>query len=156
MSIILDGTTGITTPDVTADSYTGPLNVSASAPDNSVVVDVSGNLLVGGTTVRDSAKITNEFTTGSNGLALYCVANINAVDFAVFRANADGFIAHELAEVCPSAVVGDKDTIDSDGNPKYQSVDTSFLVATLTAAIQELNAKVDAQAAEIAALKGTV
>jgi hypothetical protein len=38
-------------------------------------------------------------------------------------------------------------------NPKYQMVDTSFLVATLTAAIQELKAIVDAQALEIATLK---
>jgi hypothetical protein len=49
MSIVLNGTTGITTPDVTSDSYTGALAVNASAPDNSVVVDASGNLLVGTT-----------------------------------------------------------------------------------------------------------
>ena len=66
----------------------------------------------------------------------------------------DGFVAHELAEVCPHAVTGEKDAVDADGNIIPQSVDTSFLVATLTAAIQELNAKVEAQAAEIAALKG--
>jgi hypothetical protein len=69
-------------------------------------------------------------------------------------ADGEGFIAHELGEVCPQAVVGQKDAVDADGNPVYQGVDTSFLVATLTAAIQELNAKVEAQAAEIAALKG--
>jgi hypothetical protein len=55
----------------------------------------------------------------------------------------EGFIAHELAEVCPQAVVGTKDAVDEDGNPKYQGIDTSFLVATLTAAIQELKAEVD-------------
>jgi hypothetical protein len=49
----------------------------------------------------------------------------------------EGFIAHELAEVCPQAVVGTKDAVDEDGNPKYQGIDTSFLVATLTAALQE-------------------
>jgi hypothetical protein len=73
-----------------------------------------------------------------------------------------GFIAHELAEVVPDCVVGEKDAVetytDEDGNEqtriKPQGIDTSFLVATLTAAIQELNAKVEAQAAEIAALKG--
>jgi len=54
-----------------------------------------------------------------------------------------GFIAHELAEVCPDAVTGEKDAVDSEGNPKYQGVDTSFLVATLTAAIQELKAEFD-------------
>ena len=48
-----------------------------------------------------------------------------------------GFIAHELQEVVPDCVSGEKDEVDADGNPKYQSVDTSFLVATLTAAVQE-------------------
>ena len=66
-----------------------------------------------------------------------------------------GFIAHELSEVVPDAVSGEKDAVDAEGNPRYQGVDTSFLVATLTAAIQELKAIVDAQAVEIAALKGT-
>ena len=56
----------------------------------------------------------------------------------------EGFIAHELAEVCPQAVTGEKDAVDSEGNPQYQGIDTSFLVATLTAAIQELKAEFDA------------
>jgi len=61
-----------------------------------------------------------------------------------------GFIAHELQAVCPDAVTGEKDAVeivdelDDEGNkigtkevPRYQGVDTSFLVATLVAAIQE-------------------
>jgi len=48
-----------------------------------------------------------------------------------------GFIAHELQAVVPDAVVGEKDAVDAEGKPQYQGVDTSFLVATLTAAIQE-------------------
>jgi hypothetical protein len=54
--------------------------------------------------------------------------------------NGEGFIAHELAEVFPDAVVGEKDAVDADGEIKAQSIDTSFLVATLTAAIQEQQA----------------
>ena len=65
-----------------------------------------------------------------------------------------GFIAHELQAVVPDCVTGEKDAVDAEGKPVYQGIDTSFLVATLTAAIQELNAKVEAQAAEIQALKG--
>jgi len=56
----------------------------------------------------------------------------------------EGFIAHELAEVVPQAVTGQKDAVDADGKPVYQGIDTSFLVATLTAAIQELKAEFDA------------
>ena len=44
----------------------------------------------------------------------------------------------------PDAVHGEKDAVDADGNPVYQGIDTSFLVATLTAALQELNAKFEA------------
>lgn len=55
-----------------------------------------------------------------------------------------GFIAHELQAVVPDCVTGEKDAVDKDGKPVYQGVDTSFLVATLTAAIQELKAEFDA------------
>jgi len=75
-------------------------------------------------------------------------------NWKVDGSNGQGFIAHELQAVVPECVVGTKDAVDAEGNPVYQGIDTSFLVATLTAAIKELNAKVDAQAAEIAALKG--
>jgi len=55
----------------------------------------------------------------------------------------EGFIAHELAAVVPQCVTGEKDAVDAEGKPVYQGIDTSFLVATLTAAIQELKAEVD-------------
>jgi hypothetical protein len=66
----------------------------------------------------------------------------------------EGFIAHELAEVVPDAVTGEKDAVNEDGSIKPQGIDTSFLVATLTAAIQEQQAMIDEMKAEIAALKG--
>jgi hypothetical protein len=78
-----------------------------------------------------------------------------------------GFIAHELAEVFPDAVVGEKDGVqiinelDDEGKvigtkevPRYQGVDTSFLVATLAAAIQELKTELDSVKAELSTLKG--
>ena len=55
-----------------------------------------------------------------------------------------GFIAHELQEVVPDCVTGEKDAVDAEGKPQYQGVDTSFLVATLVAAIQELKGEFDA------------
>jgi hypothetical protein len=87
--------------------------------------------------------------------ALSKVALLNPVNYKWKRDGSDGqgFIAHELAEVCPQAVIGERDALDAEGNPVYQGIDTSFLVATLTAAIQELKTIVDAQAAEIAELK---
>jgi len=65
----------------------------------------------------------------------------------------EGFIAHELAEVCPSAVVGEKDAVNEDGSIKPQGIDPSRLIGLLTAAIQELSAKNDALEARLAALE---
>ena len=67
-----------------------------------------------------------------------------------------GFIAHELQAVVPDAVVGEKDEVNEDGSIKPQGIDTSFLVATLTAAIQELKAINDTQAQTITALTARI
>jgi hypothetical protein len=65
-----------------------------------------------------------------------------------------GFIAHELQETIPYAVFGIKDAVNEDDSINPQGIDQTRIIAILTAAIQELNAKVDAQALEIQALKG--
>ena len=66
----------------------------------------------------------------------------------------DFFVAHELQSIVPSAVSGEKDAVNEDGTPKYQLVDKSALIPLLTAAIQELNAKVESLTAELNTLKG--
>ena len=66
-----------------------------------------------------------------------------------------GFIAHELQEIIPECATGTKDAVDENGNPVYQGIDTSFLVATLTAAIQEQQALITALTARITALEAT-
>ena len=90
--------------------------------------------------------------------ALAKVALLKPVTYKwkVDGSNGEGFIAHELAEVKPDCVSGDKDAVDADGNPKYQGIDVSFLVATLTAAIQELKALTDTQASTITALTARI
>ena len=72
--------------------------------------------------------------------ALDKVAQLNPVTYnwKIDGSDGQGFIAHELQAVLPDAVVGEKDAVDDEGKAKYQNIDTSFLVATLTAAIQEL------------------
>jgi len=55
-----------------------------------------------------------------------------------------GLVAHELAEIFPNYVMGEKDAVDDDGNPVYQSIGEGLLVLDLLGAIQELSAKVEA------------
>jgi hypothetical protein len=77
--------------------------------------------------------------------ALDTIAQLKPVTYKWKSDGSDGqgFIAHELQEVVPDCVTGEKDAVDADGNPIYQGIDTSFLVATLTAAIQELKARIE-------------
>jgi hypothetical protein len=57
---------------------------------------------------------------------------------------ARGFLAHEFQEVYPSSVSGNKDAIDKDGKPAYQSMQasTSEVIADLVAELQSLRARV--------------
>jgi len=57
-----------------------------------------------------------------------------------------GFIAHEVASVSPTSVVGDKDAVDTNGNPKYQSLayGSAEFIANIVAELQSLRARVAA------------
>jgi hypothetical protein len=88
--------------------------------------------------------------------ALATVATLKPVTYTWKADGSDGqgFIAHELQAVVPDCVTGEKDAVDKDGKPQYQGIDTSFLVATLTAAIQEQQALIQGLTERIAALEG--
>jgi hypothetical protein len=85
--------------------------------------------------------------------ALAVIAQLNPVTYTWKADGSDGqgFIAHELQAVVPDCVTGEKDAVDAEGNPQYQGVDTSFLVATLVAALKELKAEVDSLKAQLEA-----
>ena len=87
--------------------------------------------------------------------ALSIVSKLKPVKYKWKKDGSDGqgFIAHELQEIISDCVTGTKDAVDADGNPVYQGIDTSFLVATLTAAIQEQQALITSLTARIAALE---
>ena len=87
--------------------------------------------------------------------ALAKVAALKPVTYK-WKANGsdgEGFIAHELQAVVPQCVTGEKDAVDAEGKPVYQGIDTSFLVATLTAAIKEQQAIIESLTTRIAALE---
>ena len=60
-----------------------------------------------------------------------------------------GFIAHEVQEIIPLVVTGEKDAVNPDGTELHQGVDYSKLTAVLVKAIQELSAKVTALEAKL-------
>jgi len=55
----------------------------------------------------------------------------------------DGFIAHEVQEVVPEAVHGEKDALQEDGSIDAQTLEVSRLIPVLTKALQEAIAKIE-------------
>jgi hypothetical protein len=73
---------------------------------------------------------------------------LNNVDTTV-----DGFLAHEVQDIVPEAISGEKDAVDEEGNAVYQGIDHSKLVPLLTKAIQEQQTIIEDLKARITALE---
>ena len=124
---------------------------SGGSPTNVGTITTNGTGVTYGTSSDYRLKENIVPMTG----ALDKVAQLKPVTYKwkINGSDGQGFIAHELAEVVPDAVQGEKDAIDADGNPTYQGIDTSYLVATLTAAIQEQSSLITQLTARITALE---
>ncbi len=186
MTMIFDGTAGITFPDSSQqfNSYYGfknkiingamvidQRNAGASYTQVNGLYNLDrwagnsfdGNAAVNKYSVIQSSTAPTGFSKSLLVTSLAATAS-GASNIFNLEQKIEGFIAHELAEVCPSAVSGEKDAVetylDDESNEqtriKPQGIDTSFLVATLTAAIQELKAINDTQAATITALTARI
>jgi hypothetical protein len=146
---------------------------NTSGTQSQIIFGNSTNDSVGGITTNGSSTAYNtssDYRLKENIVpmmgALATVAQLKPVTYKwkTDGSNGQGFIAHELQAVVPDCVTGEKDAVetytDEDGNeqtyPKYQGIDTSFLVATLTAAIQELKSINDTQAETINALTARI
>ena len=76
-----------------------------------------------------------------------------AADERGVKNKVDGFIAHEAAGVVPEAVTGQKDALNYEGEPEYQSIDQSKLVPLLTSALQEALVKIESLESRLDALE---
>ena len=148
---------------VTTATLTGYLYNSGSTSQSNFAYMIKNNANVGSIVCTTSSTT---YATSSDYRLKHDIQpmtgaldKIAALKPVTYKWNADnsqsqGFIAHELQAVVPEAVVGEKDAVDVEGNPQYQGIDTSFLVATLTAAIQEQQAIITALTARVEALEG--
>ncbi len=103
--------------------------------------------------IRSNANNTTAYNTTSD---YRLKENIHDIDDAIYRVRKlhpvkfefkdpdndivyDGFLAHEVQEVAPYAVSGEKDATGQNGEPMYQQIDTSWLIGLLTAGIQDID-----------------
>jgi hypothetical protein len=173
---------------VSAQGQTGLVTYTTSTTSNNAAYFENGNGIVG--TIVTNGTSTSYNTSSDYRLkedwvavadALTRVNALKPVNFAWITSGerVDGFLAHELAEVVPEAVSGEKDAmrdeeyevtpavLDDEGAvvtsavmgtrsvPDYQGIDQSKLVPLLTAALQEALAKIDDLTARVSALEAS-
>jgi hypothetical protein len=151
--------------DSSGAAYPLAINNTASGATSYVVVDFyrSGARTgyISNTATTTAYNTSSDYRLKEDWVAVADASTrVNAlkpVNFAwkVDGSRVDGFLAHELAEVVPEAVTGEKDAVDAEGKPVYQGIDQSKLVPLLTAALQEALARIESLEADVATLKGT-
>jgi len=172
-------------------SGVGRVNISAN-PSNNYQIEFwnTASVSVGSITVTGGGTATAYNTSSDYRLKENVDYDFNALDRVAqlkparfnFIANADttvdGFLAHEVQDIVPEAIQGEKDAVreeeyevtpavlDDDGNvvteavmgtrsvPDYQGIDQSKLVPLLTKAIQEQQTIIDNLKSRIEALEG--
>jgi hypothetical protein len=125
--------------------------------DNGSALVTAGSISSNGSTTSFNTssdyRLKENITPLTTGLAtINALKPINYV-WVGNQEKGEGFIAHELAEIIPLAVTGEKDAVNEDGSIKPQGVDYSKIVVHLVAAIKELSAKNDALEARLVALE---
>jgi hypothetical protein len=163
-SVYSDGTIG--TPSLQWNAFSGAASGAVSIANTTSnlgsIVFRNPNGMVGDISTSGSAtsyntssdyRLKENIAPMAGALAVVQQLKPCTYNWKVDGSSGQGFIAHELQAVVPDCVSGEKDEVNADGSPKHQSVDTSFLVATLTAAIQEQQALIQSLTARITALE---
>jgi len=134
-------------------------NTSATSPSNATYVSFyytstnTGSInSTGTTTTYDSAsdyRLKENIAPMTGALAKVTQLKPCTYTWKINGSAGQGFLAHELQEIVSDCVRGNKDDVNEDGSIKPQMIDTSYLIATLTAAIQELKAELDELKAKV-------
>ena len=153
------GTGGVTLyPNGSGSSGQVAIAKVADGVTNNAMAFLAGSSVIGTVSISNTNtayntssdyRLKNTIAPMTGALAKVALLKPCTYKWNVDGSNGQGFIAHELAEVCPQAVTGEKDAVDENGNPQYQGIDVSFLVATLTAAIQEQQAIIESLKARL-------
>lgn len=151
---------------LTTTGVNQPLVLAKNASTSGGLVDFFYNGSTVGSVTTNGSSVTYNTTSDyrlkqdvqplTSGLATISALKPYTYKWKLDNSDGEGFIAHELAEVIPLAITGEKDAVNEDGSIKPQGVDYSKIVVHLVAAIQEQQAQITELKAEIASLKGTV
>jgi hypothetical protein len=124
-------------------------NVSIGKTNPTVALDVSGNVSA------NAYNTTSDYRIKENAVTLdetFSVDNLRPVTYTNLNSQKQdiGLIAHELQEVYPFLVTGEKD------GAEMQTVNYTGLIGVLIKEIQVLSSKVSKIEAQVGELKGKI
>ena len=133
-------------------TFEGTTNeIETTVSNNKINLGLPTNVTVGGTITAAAFNTSSDYRLKENVVTAWdATTRLKQLKPSRFNfiANTDvtmdGFLAHEVSSIVPEAIFGEKDAIDSDGNPEYQQIDQSKLVPLLVKTIQELEARIAA------------
>ena len=119
----------------------GDVGIGTTAPSEKL--DVNGAIKCNSVTETSDYRLKENIKPLENTLDK--IKNLKPVSYNLKEDKKydEGLIAHEVQELFPSVVTGNKDGKKEDGSDLYQSIDYSRLVIHLTKAVQELSAEVE-------------
>jgi len=131
--------------------------VNGGADSGNISYDGTNFALVNASDYRLKENVVS-YTGGLEKINAVGVKSYNKIDGVSSHITQEGFIAHELKEVIPLAVIGEKDAMKTDESgevvPDYQTVNREALIPYLVSAVQELSTQLDAALARIETLEG--
>jgi hypothetical protein len=128
------------------------VNSSFKTPDTAIgsITQSIGNTVSYNTT--SDYRIKENITLLSSALTIISQLKPRNFNYIGFTEKVDGFIAHEVQEIYPQVVTGEKDAVDEYGKPKLQQLGLANFTPLLTKAVQELHQLLITQQQTIAKL----
>lgn len=119
-------------------------NVGIGVDNPSVKLEVNGEIKGTILTQTSDYRLKENITPIKDGLDKALRLNVCSFNWKDGSVETVGFLAHEVQKIISGCVDGEKDEIDREtGNPVYQSMNTTPIIAVLVSAIQNLNSKVE-------------
>ena len=150
---------------INAGSNPGIQSQNLTTGTSNLILDVRSN----GTSVIGEINATNTATQFNTSSDYRLKENVETLKDGLDRLNqlkpvqftwttdgslSEGFIAHEVEDLFPDAVSGEKDAVDEKGDIDPQQVDYGRITPLLVKAIQEQQEQIEELKAEVAKLKG--
>ncbi|NBW20943.1 MAG: tail fiber domain-containing protein, partial [Caulobacteraceae bacterium] len=151
--VVIQATGGGASALVCCTSTTTAYNVISIENGNGQVGRIQTNASATSYLTSSDYRLKENVMPLTDGLAKVALLKPCVFKWKVDGTDGQGFIAHELQEVCPYAVGGEKDAVNANGEIEPQGIDQSKIVPILTAALKEAITEIETLKSKVAALE---